>query len=130
MKDSRAGSPVKGGNSAYPILMEGSNTQRRSEIVPKLIKNDEVATSWFKITTSQARRTSAAWWSESRSESFDSNPLHYQWPSGLRHGMAEEHESEEEGHVFFPQALLLTNAINGSILVPPVGLGDVTFSAR
>ncbi|GBL84730.1 hypothetical protein AVEN_191170-1 [Araneus ventricosus] len=40
MKDSRAGSPIKGGNSADPIVMEGSNTQRRSEIVPELFKYD------------------------------------------------------------------------------------------
>ncbi|GBM70818.1 hypothetical protein AVEN_85487-1 [Araneus ventricosus] len=40
MKDSRAGSLVKGGNSADPIVMEGSNTQRRSEIVPELFKYD------------------------------------------------------------------------------------------
>ncbi|GBN05510.1 hypothetical protein AVEN_96234-1 [Araneus ventricosus] len=40
MKDNRAGFPVIGGNSADPVVMEGSNTQRRSEIVPELIKND------------------------------------------------------------------------------------------
>ncbi|GBN70186.1 hypothetical protein AVEN_172295-1 [Araneus ventricosus] len=40
MKDSRAGSPVKGGNSADPIVMEGSNTQRRPEIVLELFKYD------------------------------------------------------------------------------------------
>ncbi|GBN79251.1 hypothetical protein AVEN_62783-1 [Araneus ventricosus] len=42
MKDNRTGSPVKGGNSADPIVMESSNTQRRFEIVPELFKNDAV----------------------------------------------------------------------------------------
>ncbi|GBM93623.1 hypothetical protein AVEN_179130-1 [Araneus ventricosus] len=44
--------------------------------VPPLAVNPRVITSWFTITTCQTRRILAARWSESKSESFDLNPIH------------------------------------------------------